>query len=47
MKKQLAQITVLSSLIFGINAANADAPTAELKVVGSLTAAKLHHRCAR
>ncbi|WP_145518233.1 DUF1120 domain-containing protein [Yersinia mollaretii] len=36
MKNKLAQITVLSSLIFGINTANADAPTAELKVVGSL-----------
>ncbi|QHB33068.1 DUF1120 domain-containing protein [Yersinia canariae] len=37
MKKQLAKITVLSSLIFGINAANAEAPTAELKVIGTLT----------
>ncbi|ATM96378.1 beta-fimbriae major subunit [Yersinia frederiksenii] len=37
MKKQLAKMTVLSSLIFGINAANAEAPTAELKVVGTLT----------
>jgi Protein of unknown function (DUF1120) len=37
MKKQLANITVLSSLIFGINAASADAPTAELTVIGTLT----------
>ncbi|CNH07686.1 beta-fimbriae major subunit [Yersinia aldovae] len=37
MKKQLAKITVLSSLILGINIANAAAPTAELKVTGTLT----------
>jgi Protein of unknown function (DUF1120) len=37
MKKQLANIIVLSSLIFGINTASADAPTAELKVIGTLT----------
>jgi Protein of unknown function (DUF1120) len=37
VKKQLANITVLSSLILGINTASADAPTAELKVIGSLT----------
>jgi Protein of unknown function (DUF1120) len=37
MKKQLANITVLSSLVLGINAASADAPTAELKVIGTLT----------
>jgi Protein of unknown function (DUF1120) len=37
MKKQLAHITVLSSLVLGINTASADAPTAELKVIGTLT----------
>jgi Protein of unknown function (DUF1120) len=37
MKKQLANITVLSSLIFGVNAASAEAPTAELKVIGTVT----------
>jgi Protein of unknown function (DUF1120) len=37
VKKQLISITVLSSLIFGINTANASAPTAELSVIGTLT----------
>jgi Protein of unknown function (DUF1120) len=37
LKKKLANITALSSLIFGINAASANAPTSELKVTGVLT----------
>ncbi|CNE86877.1 beta-fimbriae major subunit [Yersinia rohdei] len=37
MKKQLIGLTVLSSLISGINVANAATPTAELKVIGTLT----------
>jgi hypothetical protein len=38
VKKQLTNIIVLSSLIFGINTANADTPTAELRVIGTLAA---------
>ncbi|WP_145490687.1 DUF1120 domain-containing protein [Yersinia rohdei] len=37
MKKQLIGLTVLSSLLSGINVANAATPTAELKVIGTLT----------
>ncbi|CQI95855.1 beta-fimbriae major subunit [Yersinia rohdei] len=37
MKKQLIGLTVLSSVIFGSNVANAEVPTAELKVIGTLT----------
>ncbi|OWF75542.1 fimbrial assembly protein, partial [Yersinia rohdei] len=36
-EKQLIGLTVLSSLISGINVANAATPTAELKVIGTLT----------
>lgn len=37
MKKQLIALTALSYLIFGFNAANAKAPTAELTVKGQLS----------
>ncbi|WP_145542699.1 DUF1120 domain-containing protein [Yersinia frederiksenii] len=37
MKKQLVGLTVLSSLVLGMTAAHAEAPTAELKVIGTLT----------
>ncbi|EMK7762745.1 TPA: DUF1120 domain-containing protein [Yersinia enterocolitica] len=38
MKKQLIALTALSYLIFGFNAANAKAPTAELTVKGQVSA---------
>ncbi|MFQ6308427.1 fimbrial assembly protein, partial [Yersinia enterocolitica] len=37
MKKQLIGLTVLSSLVLGMTAAHAAPPTAELKVIGTLT----------
>ncbi|CNH94466.1 beta-fimbriae major subunit [Yersinia massiliensis] len=37
MKKQLARLAVLSSLIVGTTAVQATVPTAELKVIGSLS----------
>ncbi|MGE4799918.1 DUF1120 domain-containing protein [Yersinia hibernica] len=37
MKKRLIGLTVLSSLVLGITAAQAATPTAELKVIGTLT----------